>query len=226
MMSSSYNHNQNSIVSNRPNIGINMELEAGSQGTVYRVSYDEEYVGKMVKKSKTRVTWKFVVAGRKHTIQLNWSKSTGKQEIFLDGASIWFGRNKGRSVLDHHWTTPDESLNLHVLATCAPKLSNDFRSYDLLINGQIFASLPCDDNNNGDCDTEQPWVAHPEQHDKHPKSILQILYPDGYNPPGVEKSPSKEIQETTAQAYPVAIVPAVPANNNGVPQLPMGDLLT
>mmetsp|Transcript_3025 Transcript_3025/g.7139 ORF Transcript_3025/g.7139 Transcript_3025/m.7139 type:complete len:206 (+) Transcript_3025:120-737(+) len=204
-----------------------MELEAGSQGTVYRVSYDEEHVGKMVKKSKTKVTWKFVVAGRKHVIQLNWSKSTGKQEIFLDGASIWFGRNKGRSVLDHHWTTPDESLNLHVLATCAPKLTKDFRSYDLLINGLIFASLPCDDdNNNEDCDTEQPWVAHPDQHDmkKHPKSILQILYPEGYSPPTVTKS--HEIQETTAHAYPVSIVPAMPANNNDVlAQPPIADLL-
>ena len=206
-----------------------MELEAGSQGTVYRVSYDEEHVGKMVKNSKTKVTWKFVVAGRKHAIQLNWSKSTGKQEIFLDGASVWFGRNKGRSVLDHHWTTPDESLNLHVMATCAPKLSKDFRSYDLLINGQIFASLPSDDDNNEDYNTEQPWVAHPEQHDmeKHPKSILQILYPEGYNPPAVDKSLSKEVQETTAQAYPVAIVPAVPSSNNGgLAQPPIVDLLT
>ncbi len=212
-----------------------MELEAGSQCSVYRVSYDEENVGKMVKHSKTRITWKFVChGGRRHTIELVWSKSTGKQEILMDGASIWFGRNKGRSVLDHNWTTPDESLKLHVLATCAPKLSKDFRSYDLLINGQLFASLPSD--NQEESELETPWTAEHEYDKKNPKSIIQILYPEGYSPP-VDKNRVQQQQqqqqqrqrflETTAQAYPLAITTGMPSSNNSVSHTPpMVDLLT
>eukprot|EP00548_Thalassiothrix_antarctica_P002538 CAMPEP_0194154458 /NCGR_PEP_ID=MMETSP0152-20130528/60721_1 /TAXON_ID=1049557 /ORGANISM="Thalassiothrix antarctica, Strain L6-D1" /LENGTH=130 /DNA_ID=CAMNT_0038860577 /DNA_START=20 /DNA_END=409 /DNA_ORIENTATION=+ len=110
--------------------------------TARQVSYSEENVGKKVKRSKIRVTWSFV-SDRKHEIILAWSKTTGKQEITMDGEVIWFARHKGRSVLDHHWTTrDDESLKLRVLATCAPKIHDNFRNYDLLIDGKLFASLP------------------------------------------------------------------------------------
>jgi len=215
-----------------------MELEAGSQCSVYRVSYEEENVGKMVKHSKTRITWKFVChGGRRHAVELVWSKSTGKQEILMDGASIWFGRNKGRSVLDHNWTTPDESLKLHVLATCAPKLSKDFRSNDLLINGQLFASLPTTSisisDNPEESEMETPWTAVHEYDKNNPKSIIQILYPEGYSPP-VDKNKRQqqqqqqrqEVVETTAQAYPLAITNGMSSSNNGVSHPPMVDLLT
>ena len=173
-----------------------MELEAGSHGTVYQVSYSEENVGKRVKHSKVRVTWNFVSNGGRdqHTVTLAWSKSTGKQEVRMDGEDVWFGRNKGRSVLDHNWTTRDERLRLHVLATCAPntkKMNEDFRSFDLVINGQLFASLPHQDG------LGAPLPQQMAQN--HPNSIIQILYPEGYIPPSDKNQQNLEQLEEEGQ---------------------------
>eukprot|EP00534_Pseudo-nitzschia_fraudulenta_P002566 CAMPEP_0201117972 /NCGR_PEP_ID=MMETSP0850-20130426/2059_1 /ASSEMBLY_ACC=CAM_ASM_000622 /TAXON_ID=183588 /ORGANISM="Pseudo-nitzschia fraudulenta, Strain WWA7" /LENGTH=242 /DNA_ID=CAMNT_0047382809 /DNA_START=39 /DNA_END=767 /DNA_ORIENTATION=+ len=167
-----------------------MELEAGSN-TMYQVHYSEEEIGKMIKNSKVRITWNFASNGgrEQHEVTLTWSKSTGKQEITMDGTEVWFGRNMGRSVLDHNWNTRDGSLKMHVLATCAPKMNEDFRSFDLLINGQLFASLP------GSDDSSVP--APPTMYgygNNNLVSILQILYPDGYIPP-VDKDEQQRQEE-------------------------------
>lgn len=183
-----------------------MELEAGSHGTVYQVSYSEENVGKRVKHSKVRVEWNFVSNGGRaqHTVTLAWSKSTGKQEVRMDGEEVWFRRNKGRSTLDHNWTTRDESLQLHVLATCAPKtkkMSADFRRFDLVINGQLFASLP-----------HQAGLGAPppqQMAQNHPNSIIQILYPDGYVPP-LDKNQKKPEQLEEEGQIVIAIAPSHP----------------
>ncbi len=198
-----------------------MELEAGSQSTLYKKGYKEENVGKMVKHSKTRVSWKFSCGNRQHLVVLSWSKSTGKQEITMDGSSVWFGRNKGRSVLDHNWKTVDDTLKLHVLATCAPKLSPNFRSYDLVINGQLFASLPSHNHFDGFGDTEE--TEYMAQSEGDVSSIIQILFPDGYKPP--TDNTQQQVQETNNQSYPV--VKALPASSdgNGASYPPVVDLL-
>mmetsp|Transcript_13404 Transcript_13404/g.31554 ORF Transcript_13404/g.31554 Transcript_13404/m.31554 type:complete len:205 (-) Transcript_13404:214-828(-) len=172
-----------------------MELEAGSQSTVYQLEYSEESVGKTVKSSKVRITWSFVCnGGREHEITLRWSKATGKQEICMDGSQIWFGRNKGRSVFDHNWTTRDDSLKLHVLGTCAPKMNAGFRCYDLLINGQLFASLPHFDRNGLGA---SPVPQHTGQ--EHLNSIIKILYPQGYVPPFDKKMQQRKEGRTSTQ---------------------------
>lgn len=157
-----------------------MELEAGSSGNMSQVSYLVENVGRMVKSSKIRITWDFVSNdGREHKVVLVWSKTTGKQEIRMDGTEVWFGRNKGRSVLDHNWKTQDVSLKLHVLATCAPPMNETFRNYDLVINGQLFANMPhC-----GRDGSNFAPVPPPMENDNLNNSIIQILYPNGYVPP-------------------------------------------
>jgi hypothetical protein len=210
-----------------------MELEAGSHAAVYKVSCTEEDVGRMVKHSKTRITWNFVAnGGRSHTVSLAWSKTTGKQEIRMDGGEIWFGWNKGRSVLEHHWTTRDESLKLHVLATCAPKMNQDFRNHDLLINGQLFASLPdWDEDGSG---AFRPPGNHNYHNNALPNSIIRILYPEGYTPP-FGKNLQKElpqvgrrvIPEDSMRLAPTAVHSAIaPPGSNGVLHPQMVDLLT
>lgn len=156
-----------------------MELEAGSSSNMHQVSYLEESVGRMVKSSKVRITWEFVSSdGREHKIVLAWSRTTGKQQIQMDGTEVWFGQNHGRSVLDHNWTTRDESLKIHVLGTCAPPMNENFRSYDLVINGQLFVTLPhCGPG--GSTFTPVP----PPIRNDNLNSIIQILYPNGYAPP-------------------------------------------
>uniref|UniRef100_A0A7S4AXM0 Uncharacterized protein n=1 Tax=Pseudo-nitzschia australis TaxID=44445 RepID=A0A7S4AXM0_9STRA len=155
-----------------------MELEAGSSSNMHQVSYLEESVGRIVKSSKVRITWEFVSNdGREHKIVLAWSKITGNQQIRMDGTEVWFGRNHGRSVLDHNWTTRDESLKIHVLGTCAPPINENFRCYDLVINGQLFVTLPhC-----GQDDSTFTPVPPPIRNDNL-NSIIQILYPNGYAP--------------------------------------------
>ena len=206
----------------------NMELEVGLQSTVYGVSYQEENVGRIFRRSKTRVTWTFVASGgREHWVVLTWSKSTGKQDITMDGDSVWFGRNQGSSVLDHNWTTSDRSLRLHVLATCAPKLSNHFRCYDLLINGQLFATLPLYKKSDDYLDaTEMPWMAQNQTNRGELSSIIQILYPEGYIRP-VDKN-HRHHQQQQQQQHPVAIgrpVQVLSDSSNSVSNLPMADLL-
>eukprot|EP00536_Pseudo-nitzschia_multiseries_P006731 jgi/Psemu1/15946/gm1.15946_g len=198
-----------------------MELEAGSNGNMYQISYSEEDVGRMVKSSKIRITWEFVGNnGRRHEIVLSWSKTTGKQKICMDGAEIWFGRNKGRSVLDHNWTTQDETLKLHVMATCAPPMNATFRSFDLMINGQLFINLPQHDSQSEDPTYFAPLLP---MGNNHLNSIIQILYPNGYAPP-LDKDQQQQQQqreEERQRQQPRGIDVALRHDNGPRPTVPM-----
>ena len=177
-----------------------MELEAGT-GNLFQASYSEDNVGKMIKNSKIRITWNFISNdNREHNVTLAWSKTTGKQEIKMDGTEIWFGRNKSRSVLDHNWKTRDGTLKLHILATCAPKVNENFRNYDLLINGQLFASLPYYGQEGSNAPVPPPMGQD------NLNSIIQILYPDGYTPP-VDKEQQQQRQEEGQEQYSIAVAP-------------------
>ena len=170
-----------------------MELEAGSQVNLYQVNFLEEKVGKMMKNSKMKMTWSFRESNdTEHNITLIWSKNTGKQEITMDGTEIWFGRNQGRSVLDHNWKTRDERLKLHVLATCAPKVNENFRNFDLVINGQLFATLPHYGREGSNAPIPPPMGQD------NLNSIIQILYPDGYSSP-VDKEEEEQQQQQQQQ---------------------------
>mmetsp|Transcript_12855 Transcript_12855/g.30062 ORF Transcript_12855/g.30062 Transcript_12855/m.30062 type:complete len:237 (+) Transcript_12855:214-924(+) len=171
-----------------------MELEAGSIGSMYQISYSEESVGRIWKSSKIRTTWEFLGNnGRRHKIILAWSKATGKQTLLMDGTEVWFGRNKGRSVLDHNWTTQDESLKLHVLASCAPPMNATFRNFDLVINGQLFVDLPQYDTRSEGSTYLAP-ILPPTGNISH-NSIIQVLYPKGYVPP-MDKDQQQHQRET------------------------------
>lgn len=124
--------------------------------TLYQIGYYEENLGKHRKQSKKKLTWVFRVvdsdfAGHDHTVSLIWSKSTGKQEVEMDGVNVWFGRRPGSSVFEHRWTTSTmtpassaftQPLQLHIVSTIAPKLHENFRKHDLILNGQVFTNLP------------------------------------------------------------------------------------
>lgn len=223
---------------NRKNSESTMELEDGSRGTVYRLNYTEAKVGKIVANSKVRVTWRFMSEGgrREHVVTLTWSKSTGKQSIYMDGTGVWLGRNEGRSVFDHHWTTPDGSLKIHVLATSAPKMNDSFRCYDLLINGQLFATLPYCDLDSGTA--SEPFVVRPQipieypQAYSQPGSILEILYPDGYIPPVDNNHHEQEVVERQNEQQQSLVVAQQVNCSTGPPNTvvtqhqPMVDLLS
>lgn len=168
--------------------------------SLYQVSFQEEDVAKFNKSSKTKVTWVFrasptanVGDGREHSVSLTWSKKTGKQEIEMDGTEqVWFGRHRGASVFDQKWegeTAPGVSLQFRILATCAPKLHSNFRCYDLIINGQVFANLP-----HYGVHGAAPAIMPEPSMDGRPGSIVEIIYPNGFDKGPVEENRQPEHQ--------------------------------
>lgn len=120
-------------------------------------------------------------AQKMYSVSLLWSLKTGKQHIEMNGEEVWFDRKPGASVCSHAWTTSDGLLRLEVLATGrAPKrhVAPDFRSYDLMINGRIFEELPSLEQ--GTTSSYDPTSAAAVSSLDAPKSIVDILYPDGY----------------------------------------------
>ncbi|KAG7351969.1 hypothetical protein IV203_008017 [Nitzschia inconspicua] len=172
--------------------------------SLYQVSFLEEDVAKFNKSSKTRVTWVFrasptanVADGRDHSISLTWSKKTGKQEIAMDGTeAVWFGRRRGASVFDHRWEAEVAGvpMTLRILATCAPKLHETFRCYDLIINGQVFAYLPY-----YGVEGAAPAIMPEPTVDGRPGSIFEIIYPNGISGLGEEQRQPEQYQQYQPQ---------------------------
>lgn len=141
-----------------------------TSSSLCQIDYRVEDVGKRVRSSKKRITWQF---GRtspqttSHTVVLCWSKRTGKQYIEMDGSEVYNNRQKGSSIVTHQWTTNDDGMALHVLASrVSPKHLPNLRKYELMINGVAFSSLLFQDGS--------PPV-------ENVNSLVTILYPDGYD---------------------------------------------
>lgn len=155
---------------------------------LYRYQFSEEDVGKLRKESKKSMTWTFqrVIPSadgtapltNTHSVSLIWSVKTGKQEVIMDDEQIWFGRQQGAAVFSHAWRSR-QGLKLEVMATTrtvpSRHVAPDFRHHDLVINGQLFDKLP----GVGDFATA---VIEPdgERALDLPRSIIEILYPQGY----------------------------------------------
>lgn len=185
----------------------------------YQVSFFEESIAKVQKDSKKRITWVFrVVASngydREHSVTLTWSTKSGKQQVEMDGAEqVFFGRRRGASVFDSRWETKtDVPMKLHILATSAPPLSEGFRCFDLIINGRVFAYLPQYNGAEG-----LPVPPMEASIDGKPKSIFEIIYPNGY--PACDAIPSEEQRQPEQPSESQAIVPAVPPESLQQPRV-------
>jgi len=133
---------------------------------LYQIDFSVDNFGKYFQKSKKRISWKFGVAGATHEVVLVWSKRTGKQYIEMDDSEVYNSRQNGASIVTHQWTAAD-GMTLHCLASRASVRNvPDLQKYELMINGVAFSSLLFQDG------TPPPDVT----------SIVQILYPDGYDP--------------------------------------------
>lgn len=148
-----------------------------------QAGFKVEDVGKTFPSSKKRVTWKFYKRGNAvpHVVSLVWSKYTGKQTVFMDGKEVWFGRKEGSSVVTYNWTTRD-GTTLHILAcrtTPTTSASGAFRKYDLILGNQTFSSLRR---------FEDGVIPIDGQNSKHPSSIVELLYPQGYRSDVISES--------------------------------------
>jgi hypothetical protein len=109
---------------------------------------------------------------------------------------VWFGRHRGASVFDHRWETETDGLPLRfqILATCAPKLHPEFRCYDLIINGYVFAYLP---HYGANGPTPAIMAEYPVV-DGRPGSIFEIIYPNenvhGLSSGVEQRQPEPELQ--------------------------------
>lgn len=97
----------------------------------------------------------------------------------MNNEPIWFGRKQGAAVFSHAWISR-EGLELEILATTrkvsARHVAPDFRNYDLVINGRLFDTLPVV----GGADTMSHSMDDQEPALDLPRSIVEILYPNGY----------------------------------------------
>lgn len=113
-----------------------------------------------------------------HAVSLIWSVKTGKQEVVMDDEQIWFGRQRGAAVFSHAWLSR-QGLKMEVMATTrtvpSRHVAPEFRHHDLVINGQLFDKLP----GVGEYATAV-IEADSEPALDLPRSILEILYPEGY----------------------------------------------
>lgn len=75
----------------------------------YRLHTDIQYVGKMIKSSKRRLTWKFAFQGDtdEHSVVLTHTITSGKKVIHLNGTQI-YEDDKARAVLRQLFLRPFE----------------------------------------------------------------------------------------------------------------------
>ena len=114
---------------------------------------------------------------RTYSVSVTWSFTSGKQEIQMNGQIVWFGRRSGGSILSHAWSEDD--LQLEVLGTSLipnkRHVSHAFRCFDLMINGRTFDELPIRGKQEG-----IPSLTTTIATADLPKSVVEILYPNGY----------------------------------------------
>ena len=118
----------------------------------YRVSLTDEDVGKKVRESKKRITWRFSLS-RERTSEINevvlyHSIVSGKRKILYNDTCVLSHEDlKARlkelvkfrkdGLLDYAWTTPD-GLLLHINITD----NSDGYTYELIVNNMYFSRMP------------------------------------------------------------------------------------
>jgi hypothetical protein len=79
----------------------------------YRLFFEVQYVGRLIKQAKRRVCWKFAFEGDgdEHSVVLNHTLNSGKKVVFLNGNQIFEEENlsAGKFIypfqLDRHLIT-------------------------------------------------------------------------------------------------------------------------
>ena len=138
---------------------------AAAMHSIYQIDFSNRDVGKRKPKSKKEVTFRFAVNNKEYDLVLNWSFSSGKQSIFVNGIEERFARKGGASILDETFQHDGHTFQL-IGTRIKPKgASFNFQCYELLINGSLFSNCPR-------AGETQPGPSNQGE------SILDILYPN------------------------------------------------
>jgi len=93
--------------------------------------YDVCDIGKHIKKSKRKFTWRFSIDGKEHTIEFYTSVLSGKRKIIHNGSVLY----EGQKVLTTSFQFPF-SIDINML-----NIVQHGDTYELRINNQVFAHL-------------------------------------------------------------------------------------
>ena len=127
---------------------------------VYQIDFQNVAAGKTVSATKRRVRWRFGFSnkealldgkvgtdcrGEEHEINLVWSLTSGKRQVYADGNEVHFstGRRTDPSF-ETSWTMKGGHI-LKIVAYAAPPLFSTvpgFRQFDLLLDGFSYFDMP------------------------------------------------------------------------------------
>lgn len=94
------------------------------------IHYDEEAVGRRIKSSKKRFTWKFELENEPFTIELFASKFSGKKALRINGEKRFEGKKEGKVF---HKSLEIKGHNIIIIEVS--------KQYDLMIDGVSFKIL-------------------------------------------------------------------------------------
>lgn len=143
-----------------------------TEETICQVKYEVEDVGCHIKATKKKITWTFAVGEQERSVTFLWSKHSGKQ-VVSEGDTVLNDSKKGTFYF-RKWESNDGNLKLHILGTvhtpAKDKVGDDFRKFELIVNGTPFSHLP---NKDG--------TPLPEKKGTGINGIYDIIYPHGYD---------------------------------------------
>lgn len=128
-----------------------------SRTTVYQVDYTCVNAGKTVSAAKRRIRWRFGFAsaeaidaghlgpqcrGEEHEIILNWSLTSGKRVVLVDGNEVFLECKPYETTLEYAW----EMRGGHVVkirGSIAPKMWKDTneKQFEMWLNGKKFSDF-------------------------------------------------------------------------------------
>lgn len=128
-----------------------------SRSAVYQVDYTCVNVGKTVGATKRRIRWRFGFAnpdaieaekvgpecrGEEHEIILNWSLTSGKRSLIVDGNALFDECRPLETTVEFMWEMRGGNV-FKVKGSVKPKMWKDDneRQFDLLLNGKPFADF-------------------------------------------------------------------------------------
>jgi len=130
-----------------------------AKSPVYAIDFSSQAAGKRIATTKRRCRWRWGYTnqdalengqtgngcrGEEHEVTLVWSLTSGKRQILMDGKEVHFIVSRS-NVADFSWTTKGNHV-IKVLAHASPPMSsaqiNNFRQYDLFVDGQSFFTMP------------------------------------------------------------------------------------
>lgn len=138
----------------KPRTSKNVDL---SRTTIYQVDYTCVNAGKTVSATKRRIRWRFGFAsaaaidagemgpqcrGEEHEIILNWSLTSGKRIVLVDGNEVFAEIKPYETTLEYAWEMKGGHV-VKIRGSVAPKMWKDTteKQFEMWLNGKKFSDF-------------------------------------------------------------------------------------